>query len=350
MIDDDYLGEVLDLVEAIPPGRVMTYGAIAAVVGERLGRGGPRQVGRAMARAGGGVSWWRVVNAAGSPPARHAREALARLVAEGCPLAPDGARVRLRLAAWFPPTQPSSGVALEIAVQDVPGARAAVAAGADRLELCVGLAATGGLTPSIALIEAVVAAVPVGVHVLVRPRPGGFRYDDAELAVQVRDVGAAIGAGAAGVVVGALTWAGLVDEDALGRLVAAANGREVTFHRALDTVADIPAAVAALAGCGVHRVLTSGGADRTIDGLAGLAATVAAAAGRVQVMAGGGVRPADIPAIVATGVAAVHLSASAHRADPAGPGGGSGGWSTTDPAVVAAARASLDVLAVPAVH
>lgn len=234
------------------------------------------------------------------------------------------------------------GVELEIAVQDVTGARAAVVAGADRLELCAGLAATGGLTPSIGLIEAVVAAVPVGVHVLVRPRPGGFRYDASEIAVQVRDVAAAIAAGAAGVVVGALTPAGEVDEATVAALVAAANGREVTFHRALDTVTDVPRALDVLAGLGVTRVLTSGGAAHTVAGLAGLRATVAAASGRVQVMAGGGVRPADVPAIVATGVAAVHLSASVHRDDPGGPGGGAGGWTTTDPVLVAAARTALD--------
>ena len=102
-IDDAYLGEVLEVVGTIPPGRVMTYGAIAEVVGDRLGRGGPRQVGHVMARAGGGVPWWRVVNAAGAPPEHLAREALTRLAAEGCPLTPDGARVRVRVAAWYPP-------------------------------------------------------------------------------------------------------------------------------------------------------------------------------------------------------------------------------------------------------
>ena len=103
MIDDAYLGEVLEVVEAIPPGRVMTYGSIADVVGQRLGRGGPRQVGHVMAWAGGGVPWWRVVNAAGAPPAHLAREALRRLAAEGCPLTTGGERVRVRVAAWSPP-------------------------------------------------------------------------------------------------------------------------------------------------------------------------------------------------------------------------------------------------------
>lgn len=232
---------------------------------------------------------------------------------------------------------------LEIAVQDVAGAATAARLGADRLELCAALAATGGLTPSVGLLDATLAAVPaeVGVHVLVRPRPGGFVYDAAELDVQVRDVRAAVAAGAAGVVVGALTPDGALDLDALRALVDAADGRETTFHRALDTVPDLARAIDDLARLGVTRVLTSGGAERSVDGTARLAETVASSAGRVEVMAGGGVRPADIHALVATGVDAVHLSASRLVTSSGGPGGGTGGYTTTDADVVAAAAAAL---------
>ena len=103
-MDEEYLETVLDLVEAIPPGRAMTYGTLAEVVGDLLGRGGPRQVGHVLARAGSGVPWWRVVNAAGSPPAAHRSRALAALRAEDCPLRgeDDDARVLLRTALWWP--------------------------------------------------------------------------------------------------------------------------------------------------------------------------------------------------------------------------------------------------------
>lgn len=103
-MDDAYLEAVLDLADQVPPGRVITYGLVAEVLRERLGRGGPRMVGQAMARAGGAVPWWRVVNASGHPPAAHRGEALRRLRAEGCPLVGDGddARVVLRLAVWWP--------------------------------------------------------------------------------------------------------------------------------------------------------------------------------------------------------------------------------------------------------
>lgn len=102
-----YTEAVLDLVEAVPPGRVTTYGAIADALVDTFG-GGPRQVGTALARAGAAVPWWRVVNASGRPPAHHRAVALARLREEGCPLSDDGratdpdARVVLRAALWWP--------------------------------------------------------------------------------------------------------------------------------------------------------------------------------------------------------------------------------------------------------
>ena len=79
---DDYSARVLDVVDAIPPGQVMSYGDIA----EYLEAGGPRQVGRVLAVYGGGVAWWRVIHADGSFLAGHEREALARYLEEGTPL------------------------------------------------------------------------------------------------------------------------------------------------------------------------------------------------------------------------------------------------------------------------
>lgn len=108
-MDDDYLEIVLDLVERIPSGRAMTYGLVAEVVSEELvaaggpARGGPRQVGHVMAHAGGGVPWWRVVNATGRAPAHLSTSALAHWVAEGTPRTADGERIALRQAIWFPP-------------------------------------------------------------------------------------------------------------------------------------------------------------------------------------------------------------------------------------------------------
>ncbi len=85
---------VLDLVERIPPGKVMAYGDIA----EYLGEGGPRQVGRVMSTWGGGVPWWRVVRADGSPVQGHESSCLSHWRQEGTPM--RGERADMRHARW----------------------------------------------------------------------------------------------------------------------------------------------------------------------------------------------------------------------------------------------------------
>jgi alkylated DNA nucleotide flippase Atl1 len=93
---EEYVELVLSLVEAIPWGRVTSYGAIAVVVG-----GGPRQVGAVMARHGGPVPWWRVVRADGSLPPSHEHGARPHYLEEGTPLRGSGA-VDMAVAFWEP--------------------------------------------------------------------------------------------------------------------------------------------------------------------------------------------------------------------------------------------------------
>ncbi|MFJ8688357.1 MGMT family protein [Micromonospora wenchangensis] len=100
MTPEEYVEAVLALVERIPPGRVMSYGAIADALAERSGRASARLVGSIMARHGGGVPWHRVVNAAGRLPPGHEARARALLRVEGCPL--RGAGVDLDAAKWWP--------------------------------------------------------------------------------------------------------------------------------------------------------------------------------------------------------------------------------------------------------
>jgi copper homeostasis protein len=235
-----------------------------------------------------------------------------------------------------------SAIAVEIAVQDAAGARVAMGAGADRLELCQALE-VGGLTPSLGILESVLASVdPSVVNVLVRPRGGGFVYDDEEIAVVAADIRASVERGAGGVVVGALDEHGLLDRDAVRRWRDAAGPATLVFHRAIDASADPAAVFDALLEERVDRVLTSGGAPRSIDGVAALAAFVDRAAGALEVMAGGGVQPADIPAILEAGVGAVHLSARARTGfgAPSGPGGGADGHDATSADIVAEAVAA----------
>ncbi|BAL85769.1 putative 6-O-methylguanine DNA methyltransferase [Actinoplanes missouriensis 431] len=100
MTPEEYVEHVLTMVETIPEGRVMSYGAIADALAERSGRNSPRQVGTIMARHGGGVPWHRVVSSSGRLPPGHEREARARLLAEGVPMRGD--RVQMTKAGWMP--------------------------------------------------------------------------------------------------------------------------------------------------------------------------------------------------------------------------------------------------------
>ena len=95
-MDDGYTDRVLDLVERIPPGQVLSYGAIAEILAE----GGPRQVGRVMATDGGAVAWWRVVRADGSLTAAHGIGAQEHYAEEGTPMRANGSAVDMRRALW----------------------------------------------------------------------------------------------------------------------------------------------------------------------------------------------------------------------------------------------------------
>ena len=94
----EFVEAVLAIVEQIPPGRVMTYGDVAEVIGSNA----PRAVGRTMALFGHASPWWRVVPATGLPPQGHARLALPHYLAEGTPLrkhvSPDDYRIALSSA------------------------------------------------------------------------------------------------------------------------------------------------------------------------------------------------------------------------------------------------------------
>jgi alkylated DNA nucleotide flippase Atl1 len=96
----DFAGAVLDVVATIPPGKVMTYGDVAAVLGSRAARA----VGNVMAWYGSEVSWWRVIRASGHPAIGHEDRALEHFRAEGTPIITtfDGYRVNLSLARHSP--------------------------------------------------------------------------------------------------------------------------------------------------------------------------------------------------------------------------------------------------------
>ena len=197
---------------------------------------------------------------------------------------------------------------LEICVDSLQGLAAAAAGGADRIELCSALG-LGGLTPSPGLMaQAASAAVPC--HAMIRPRAGDFVLRAGDLDVMRGDIAAARSAGLAGVVIGGALPNRKLDTDTLGELIDAAQGMHVTLHRVFDLTPDPFAALDAAMALGVRRVLTSGQAATAQQGADLLTRLVKHAAGRIEIMAGGGVTAENAPVLVSTGVDALHASAS----------------------------------------
>lgn len=236
---------------------------------------------------------------------------------------------------------------LEIAVQDVAGAQIAQQSGADRVELCAALG-MGGLTPSLGTIEQVVAT-GLGVHVLIRPRGGGYVYSEAEIELMRMDITHAARAGVAGIVIGALTPGDAsLDLPVLESLIAAAHAVdesiEITVHRCVDVLLEngmqVPELIEQLRAVGATRILTSGGAPVSGAGIQTLTQLHDYAQGNPQIQAGGGVKIDDIPALA--GLDGVHLSARSQVTRGAsGPGGGESAFDVTDSHLAALAVQTL---------
>jgi len=198
-------------------------------------------------------------------------------------------------------------VIVEACVDSVESALAAERGGAGRLELCDALF-DGGTTPSAGMIAACRERVSIPLFVIIRPRGGGFVYSAPELDVMRRDIVAARGLGADGVVIGALRPDGTVNDEHVRSLVGVADRLAGTFHRAFDFVPDLGGALETIIATGVTRVLSSGGALMAREGVATLASLVAQAGDRLVVMAGGGVREENVREIVdGSGVREVHV-------------------------------------------
>lgn len=231
---------------------------------------------------------------------------------------------------------------LEICVDTVAGLRAALAGGADRIELCSALA-LGGLTPSPGLMAAA-AGCGVPVMAMVRHRAGDFVLSADDLEVAHDDIAAARAAGLDGVVIGASLPDGRLDAPVLHELALEAQGLDITLHRCFDLVPDVAEALDVMRSAGIGRVLTSGGARTVADGMVRLAETFALAGDDIVVMPGSGVTVATVPALVGLGARELHASASA-LVEPKGPaarlGFVSGADRRTDESRVAALKLAL---------
>lgn len=204
---------------------------------------------------------------------------------------------------------------LEIIATSVQDAIDAQRYGADRIELVTGIA-EGGLTPSLGLIERTVAAVDIPVNVMVRPHSRSFCYDEEDCAVMLRDIEMIRNSRAAGIVIGALTPDGEIDRALLERLLDAAIGLDVTFHRAFDETNDMFAALGVLARyTRISRLLTSGGVAPAPQSMPRIRELNAAAdRTHLRILGGHGLTPATLHTFLReTGVREVHFGSAVRQ-------------------------------------
>lgn len=244
---------------------------------------------------------------------------------------------------------------LEICVDSLASARAAIAGGADRLELCSALLA-GGLTPYEALLRQIREESDIAIRCLMRPRAGDFLYTPEELDMLRRQILSLKAAGADGFVIGCLTARGELDREAMKPLMEACGGSGITLHRCIDVSRDLEQTYREAGALGIDTVLTSGGAGSCVKGkdtIGRLLALRDEIAGP-EVLIGAGVNASVIAQFRAElpGARAFHMSgkmelesAMVFRREgvPMGlPGLDEWHIQQTDPAAVNAARAAID--------
>ena len=149
---------------------------------------------------------------------------------------------------------------LEICVDSLASARAAIAGGADRLELCSALLA-GGLTPYEVLLRQIREESDIPIRCLMRHRAGDFLYPADEVELLRRQILQLKEAGADGFVIGCLTPQGDLDAEAMKPLVEACGGKGITLHRCIDVSRDPVQTYLDAKALGIDTVLTSGAAS-----------------------------------------------------------------------------------------
>lgn len=197
----------------------------------------------------------------------------------------------------------------EVCANGLPSAVNAQLAGADRIELCERLE-SGGITPGLTLLEKVRETVHLPVHVLIRPHAAGFNYSRESFDLMKEQITACKSLHVEGVVFGILRHDLTVDTERCAELIGLCRPLTVTFHRAFDEVPDPIEALQALIELGVDRLLTSGQEENVLEGSPLIRQLVEMAAGRIIIMAGGGITAENIASVVEiSGTHEFHFSA-----------------------------------------
>lgn len=179
--------------------------------------------------------------------------------------------------------------------------------GANRVELCDNLA-EGGTTPSAALIQMTKEKLQIPAAVMIRPRHGDFLYSDLEFEIMKKDIEFCKSVGVEAVVFGLLTPEGNIDCERTKKLVETAGNMQVCFHRALDLSNDYLKAIEQIIDCGCHRILTSGGANKAVEGFENIRKAQELYGNKIEIMVGSGINAENVSMFHNIGISNFHLS------------------------------------------
>lgn len=207
---------------------------------------------------------------------------------------------------------------VEICTGSYADCMAAFHGGAERVELNSALS-VGGLTASVAVLRRVKKETMLKVICMVRPRAGGFCYDEAETKIMMEEARLLLENGADGIAFGFLHADGTVHRERTLQMSELIHsfGKEAVFHRAFDVTKDPFQAMEVLLSCKIDRLLTSGQRAKAMQGSELIAQLQDRFGDRIEILAGSGVNAQNAGELLArTGIRQVHSSCKGYRLDP----------------------------------
>lgn len=206
----------------------------------------------------------------------------------------------------------------EICCGSLEDALNAQKAGADRIELNNAMYLLG-LTPSIGTIQQVITNCTIPIVVMVRPRPGGFFYNEFEFRTMITDIEAIVDYDIEGIAFGCLDENCNIDIEKNRKIIDIIHrhNKDAVFHRAFDCVKDPYKSLEELIDLGVKRVLTSGLKSTATEGKEILTKLQHEYGDKIEILAGGGVNASNLSNLMnETGILQYHSSCKNWRRDP----------------------------------
>jgi copper homeostasis protein len=208
----------------------------------------------------------------------------------------------------------SENIRIEVCIDNYESIKNTLKSNVDRLEVCSALN-VDGLTPTVGLVKFAQRISRSETHVMLRPHTGGFIYSKDDQEIMLEDLNVFVESDIDGIVLGALTEDGEIDEGFLMPFLDIVKKKniQITFHRAIDLTQDYFSSIETLIELGFTRVLTSGCSSNVLTGLKTIKLIQDKYGSDIEIMPGGGITANNIKAILDTGVKNIHCSASVNK-------------------------------------